>query len=256
MGVCSRAAALFAAVALLPTCAAAQRQPLYVLDLKVTAERAPDLRRPLRVRLFSEAPQELASRLTGVVSVAADHVVIDAGLGTVQSRGAPEGPPRATFVIDYDAAPVAQLVRDLRMRYGAAPSEANLVAFVRATLTPSGGRSFDVASQVATHKAGDCSEHAVLLAALARAQGLPARVAIGTLIARIDGELGAFGHAWAEIYRDGAWKLVDATPLDGGTPVAYVPEGLLEDEGPGYGLGIMTLLSSGILRVEVIGNAP
>ena len=256
MGVCSRVAALIVAAVLLPSCATAQRQPLYVLDLKITAEHAPDLHRPLRLRLFSDAPQELAGRLPGVVSVAADHVVIDAGLGTLQSRGAPEGPPRATFVIDYDAAPVAQLVRDLHLRYGASPSNTELIRFVRATLTASGGRSFDIASQVATHKAGDCSEHAVLLAALARAQGLPARVAIGTLVAKIDGQLGAFGHAWTEIHRDGAWKLVDATPLDGGTPVAYVPEGLLEDEGPGYGLGMMMLLSSGILRVEVIGNAP
>jgi transglutaminase-like putative cysteine protease len=159
-------------------------------------------------------------------------------------------------VIDYDAESVAQLVRDLDTRFGKAPSDAELVQFVRATLTPSGGRSFDVASQVATLKTGDCTEHAVLLVALARAYGLPARVAIGTLFARVDGELGAFGHAWAEIYRDGAWRVVDATPLAGGAPVAYVPEGLLEDEGPGYGLGIMTLLSSGILRVEVIGNAP
>jgi hypothetical protein len=256
MAVCSRAAALFAAAVLLPSCAAAQRQPLYVLDLKVTAERAPDLRRPLRMRLFSDAPQQLASRLTGVVSVATDHVVVDAGPGTVQGRGAPGGAPRATFVIDYDAAPVVQLAGDLRARYGAAPSEDDLIAFVRATLTVSGGRSFDVASQVATHRTGDCSEHAVLLVALARAQGLPARVAIGTLVASIDGDLGAFGHAWAEIYRDGAWKLVDATPLEGGMRIAYVPEGLLEDEGPGYGLEMMALLTSGILRVEVIGNAP
>jgi len=255
MGVCSRAAALFAAAVLLPSCAAAQRQPLYVLDLKVTAERAPDLARPLRLRLYSDAPRELAGRLAGVVSVAADHVVVDAGPRTVLSRGAPE-PPRATFVIDYDAAPVVQLMRDLHTKYGEAPADADLAAFVRATLTPSGVRSFDIASQVATHKTGDCSEHAVLLAALSRAQGLPARVVIGTLIARVGGELGAFGHAWTEIYRDGAWKLVDATPLEGGTKVAYVPEGLLEDESAGYALGIVTLMTSGILRVEVVGNAP
>jgi hypothetical protein len=256
MGPCSRALALFAAAMLLPSSALAQRQPLYVLDLKVTAERAPDPSRPLRLRLFSDAAKELASHLTGVVSVGADHVVLDAGPATVQSRGAPEHPPQATFVIDYDAAPVAQLVRDLHTRFGKSPSNDELIQFVRATLTPSGGRSFDVASRVATQKTGDCTEHAVLLVALARAQGLPARVAIGTLIARVDGGLGAFGHAWAEIYRDRAWKVVDATPLEGGAAVAYVPEGLLEDEGPGYALGIMTLLSSGILRVEVIGNAP
>jgi transglutaminase/protease-like cytokinesis protein 3 len=255
MGICSRAAALFAAALVLPAAATAQRQPLYVLDLKVTAVSPPDLKRPLRLRLYSDAPRELASRLPGVVSVAKDHVVVDAGRGTVLGRGAPD-PPHATFVIDYDAAPVAKLSGDLNLRYGKKPSDADLAEFVRRTLTPSGSRSFDVASQVATHKTGDCTEHAVLLAALARAQGLPARVVIGTLVASVEGELGGFGHAWTEIYRDGAWKLVDATPLDGGTKVAYVPEGLLEDESAGYLLGIMTLMTSGILRVEVIGNAP
>jgi transglutaminase/protease-like cytokinesis protein 3 len=255
MGTCRRAAALFAAALVLPAGATAQRQPLYVLDLKVTAPRMPDLSRPLRLRLFSDAPRELASRVAGVVSVAADHVVVDAGPGTVIGRGAPE-PPHATFVIDYDAAPVKKLSSDLNLRYGKKPSNADLAEFVRRTLTPSGVRGFDIASQVATHKTCDCSEHAVLLAALARAQGLPARVVIGTLVASVEGELGGFGHAWTEIYRDRAWKLVDATPLDGGTKVAYVPEGLLEDESAGFVLGIMTLMTSGIVRVEVVGNAP
>jgi transglutaminase-like putative cysteine protease len=186
--------------------------------------------------------------------VAADHVVVDASANSVLSRGEP-GAPRATFVVDYDTAPVAAMHEELTERDGPAPSNAELAAFVRAALAPSNRRSFDIASQVATHKSGDCTEHAVLLAALARSVGLPARVAIGTLVAGEAGSIGAFGHAWVEIYRDGAWSLVDATPLDARI-AAYIPEGLLEEEGPGYVFGLLSLLTTGILRVEVIGNAP
>src|SRR5262249_17346029 len=251
MGVCSRAAAVLAAAALIPAAAVAQTQPLYVLDLKVTAEPAPELGR----RPFSAAPADLARRLTGVVSLAADHVVLDASKQAVQSRGAPP-PPQATFVIDYGAEPGAALHTALVAKDGMAPRDEDLIAVVRATIEPSDGRSFDIASPVARLKKGGCPHDAGLPAALARSVGLPAKVAIGTLIAREGDQIGAFGHAWTEIYRDRAWHLVDATPLEGAERVAYVPEGLLEDEGPGYGFGLLSLLSTGILRVEVIGNAP
>jgi hypothetical protein len=113
------------------------------------------------------------------------------------------------------------------------------------------GRNFDIASRVADHRSGDCTEHAVLLAALARSVGLPAVVVIGTVFAHDGSTVGAFGHAWTEIHRDGGWSLVDATPLGGVVPLAYVPEGLLSDEGPGYFFSVATALASGILRVEI-----
>jgi transglutaminase-like putative cysteine protease len=53
---------------------------------------------------------------------------------------------------------------------------------------------------------GDANEHAVLLVALARAAGLPARTAAGLLY--LDGRF--YYHAWAEVYlRD--WVAVDPT---------------------------------------------
>lgn len=54
---------------------------------------------------------------------------------------------------------------------------------------------------------GDCSEAAVLTAALLRAKGVPARVALGfASLGR-----GVFiGHAWSEAWIDGGWVGVDA----------------------------------------------
>ena len=63
------------------------------------------------------------------------------------------------------------------------------------------------ALQVLETRAGDCNEHAVLFAALARAVGLPARVVAGVVYAD-----GAFlYHAWDEVWLGSGWLSVDPT---------------------------------------------
>jgi hypothetical protein len=63
------------------------------------------------------------------------------------------------------------------------------------------------AVQVLQTRAGDCNEHAVLYAALARAVGLPARVVAGVVYAD-----GAFlYHAWDEVWLGERWVTVDPT---------------------------------------------
>lgn len=66
---------------------------------------------------------------------------------------------------------------------------------------------FASALEVCTDRAGDCTEHSVLLCGLARAAGIPSRVAMGLLY--IGGIWG--GHAWTEVWIDGAWYPVDGT---------------------------------------------
>jgi len=71
------------------------------------------------------------------------------------------------------------------------------------------------AAEVAASRQGDCSEHAVLTAAMCRAVGIPARVVTG--VAYVDdwsGLQGFGGHAWVEAYvgrRTGRWVGLDAT---------------------------------------------
>lgn len=69
------------------------------------------------------------------------------------------------------------------------------------------------ASEVVETHAGDCTEHAVLLAALARASGIPARVAIGLVYSAK--EKGFAYHMWNEVYLDGRWVPLDATLGEG-----------------------------------------
>jgi hypothetical protein len=54
-------------------------------------------------------------------------------------------------------------------------------------------------------KAGDCNEHAVLFAAIARAAGIPTKISVGLVYTR-----GRFYyHAWNEVFL-GGWETVDA----------------------------------------------
>ncbi len=71
---------------------------------------------------------------------------------------------------------------------------------------------FATASTVAKDREGDCTEHAVLLAALGRARGLPARIVSGLAFEPKDAthpDLLGY-HMWAQFYLDGQWVDYDA----------------------------------------------
>jgi transglutaminase-like putative cysteine protease len=162
-----------------------------------------------------------------------------------------------SFVIDFDQPPVEALRREVAALYGAQPSVPELVRFTRDTLDESwDGPGFAVASSAATSRSGDCSEHAVLLAGLARAFDRPARVVLGVLVVTHEDQLGAFGHAWAEIHDGVRWRRADATSWEGADTLGHVPVGVLRDEGPGHALDMIASMQSPWFRgIEVVGNA-
>ncbi len=69
------------------------------------------------------------------------------------------------------------------------------------------------AAEVAQSRQGDCSEHALLTAAMCRAVGIPARIVSGVLY--VDSPINQKsifgGHMWVEVYLDGQWFGLDAT---------------------------------------------
>lgn len=85
---------------------------------------------------------------------------------------------------------------------------------------------FASASETARSRTGDCTEHGVLLAALLRADGLPARVASGLIyVDNFAGQQGIFGyHLWTQAFlpdpaqpanaNAGRWINLDATLPD------------------------------------------
>jgi hypothetical protein len=80
------------------------------------------------------------------------------------------------------------------------------------------------AAEVAVSRQGDCTEHAVLTAAMCRAVGIPARVVCGLVyVEDFDGRKNVFGgHAWAEAYVGGKWIGLDATRAPNGFGAGHI----------------------------------
>ncbi len=78
-------------------------------------------------------------------------------------------------------------------------------AWVRKNIKPSLRMAMLSAGEVLDKKEGDCTEYAVLFAALARAAGIPARVNVGLVY--YDNRF--LFHAWDEVYL-GRWVPIDA----------------------------------------------
>jgi hypothetical protein len=81
-------------------------------------------------------------------------------------------------------------------------------------------QAFDTAAEVARRREGDCTEHSVLLAALARARGIPARVAIGLVYQPATQSF--VYHMWNELWIVDHWVPMDATLGRGGIGAAHL----------------------------------
>ena len=164
----------------------------------------------------------------------------------------------STFVIDYDEQSMLDLLNEFQADYGSSVSTADMVNFVFEYIADKTyARSFDFASKVASSGAGDCTEHAVLLAALARANGLYARVIFGTLILDLDSGLAAYGHAWTEIHDGSRWQIRDATlPANDSTAqrLRYLPVSILTNEGPGYLFSMLEIMNTMPSRISGVSN--
>ena len=116
---------------------------------------------------------------------------------------------------------------------------------------------YATASETARTRTGDCTEHGVLLAAMLRADGIPARVASGAvyLPPGVGAEGPVFGwHMWTQAIIDGHWVDLDAT-----LPVSYSVGHLLADtsamtesEGMSDQMNLLALI--GNLQVDVLSE--
>jgi len=71
--------------------------------------------------------------------------------------------------------------------------------------------AFNSASETARSKSGDCSEHGVLLAALARIKNIPSRVVSGLGYTEHGGPHGSFGyHMWTQLWVNDRWTDFDS----------------------------------------------
>ncbi len=153
---------------------------------------------------------------------------------------------RCTFLIDCDDRSVLRVQSELVERYGAKPTPRQLETFVGEYIKKKSlAYGMTPASTPARTREGDCTEHAVLLAALARASGYAARFVSGLALVKgpaMHGQLAAYGHAWTEIHDgqrfrryDAALVLVAGAQKSPDICLSYVPVRVMQDEGPGFG---------------------
>jgi hypothetical protein len=103
--------------------------------------------------------------------------------------------------------------------------------------------------EVLDSRAGDCTEHALLLAALLRKRGLPARIAYGFLLT----EAGFIGHAWTEVRAGESWFWLDPS-FPGGRPYGFkLRLGSIDPAVPVWGqIGVSLLSVAGGVQAEVL----
>ncbi len=71
-------------------------------------------------------------------------------------------------------------------------------------------KAFSTANEALESKEGDCTEHAVLFSALAKAVGIPTRLVTGLVY--VGGGDGLFGyHQWVEVWMGKGWVAMDPT---------------------------------------------
>jgi hypothetical protein len=109
-----------------------------------------------------------------------------------------------------------------------------LNVFVFKTVEKAYGASSDRATDVLKVKKGDCTEHSLLLTALARAVNIPARRVDGLVYMEAsDGQPALYWHEWVEVFV-GEWVAVDPTfgqAVADPTHIAFGNEGRTDTAG-------------------------
>ena len=126
-------------------------------------------------------------------------------LGDVPPDVAPETTAATAFIEADDPAIRAAARTAVGDATDAGTAAARLLHWVHEAVEKTPSITVPSAREVLESRRGDCNEHAVLLAALARAAGIPARVVAGAVYAND----GFYYHAWNELWV-GAWVSADA----------------------------------------------
>jgi hypothetical protein len=196
---------------------------------------------PDSFRLRDAPNQEIARRPDGKLDVA---LFSRPGLPVLAAERA------AALASDgrIDAADPAVAARARELVAGAGRREeavGRLVEWVYRTLDKDLSSNVVTASQVLARRGGDCTEHALLFVALARAAGIPAREVSGLLY--MGDDIRRFGwHAWAEVDLDGRWVQVDPSWNERVASAAHLALGVGDDSDWVTAMGSITIaLASG-----------
>lgn len=94
--------------------------------------------------------------------------------------------------------------------------------WVNQNMNFSNDESLATADHVARTLQGDCTEYAMLTAAMCRAAGVPSRTAVGLIYADVKKEPCFAFHMWTEVWIKGRWIPIDATLGRGSIGAAHL----------------------------------
>ncbi len=139
------------------------------------------------------------------------------------SGAAPAECLESCYFIDCGDATVKELARRaVGMESDSWAKARRIERWVKQNMRVDNAAPIGPASDVARQLRGDCRQYALLTAALCRAEGIPARTAIGLLYVE-KGRRPMMGfHMWTEVWIDGQWLGLDATLGLGGVSAAHI----------------------------------
>lgn len=231
--------------------------PIFIGQLPVEdarLDRSPE--KPLTYDLFQENPATLQTALSNrIKKIVLKKEAISfelSGYPSVQIPIKDEARLSPTFLVDY-IEPIFQVLQtQIEKKYGPHPTPTELEEFVFNHIkTKNYAHGFELASAVAQSKEGDCTEHAVLLTALLRMFGYPARIVMGPFVS-LAGQPMAFTHAWAEYYDGSSWIGVDGTRVGNEVDEQYLPISVIEDESISFMMGLFSAFRAMAITKVVI----
>lgn len=227
---------------LLPSVVMAEGSPFMAqIDFSVASEQKRSFGDKIRVEVFSNQVPVIARNLSAWPDITVEKslpssLILTMGTQPQYAGNALDKYGASSFVIDLDEEATQEFIAGFEEANSASFNLQQLTAYVNAFITDTTYiHAFNIASVVAKERSGDCTEFAVLTTALARALDIPARVVVGTVMMEHEGEVGAFGHAWTEVWFEEQWQILDAALFDDDiNSLFYLPAGALENEGFGF----------------------
>jgi hypothetical protein len=129
----------------------------------------------------------------------------------------------SSYYLDADDKRIRELARDAAAGEKDAWAKAlRIERWVKSKMRPDNAAPLAPASKVARDLRGDCRSYAFLTTALCRAEGLPARTAVGLLYVEKSAAPSLGFHMWTEVYVRGRWLGLDGTLGLGGVSAAHL----------------------------------
>jgi transglutaminase-like putative cysteine protease len=140
----------------------------------------------------------------------------------VRASGAPKAQAAAAkpgaeylqscYFINSDDARVRQLTREaVGAEQDSWQKALHIERWVHDHMQSRNHEALATADHVARTLEGDCTEYAMLTAAMCRAVGVPSRTAVGLIYADVKGSPTFAFHMWTEVWARGQWVPLDAT---------------------------------------------